>query len=945
MKTFTNICFLFGVFFISMLFPAGCSRVNKNELSEEKLYSLFKDPPSQYRPFVRWWWNGNCIEVGELQRELDVMKEAGIGGVEINPIAHPGGGNEMEYQCYDWLSPEWNERVKKTISMADDRNMIVDIIMGSGWPFGGEFLTEDQFIQGVGIKMMELQGPEKIRFKVEDEWQTPGTGNTENPYTPGTEVFFLQMLPHGAKGITELVDLMSEIDDQGYVEIEVPKGKHDLYIGTFQKAFRTVVHGAPGSSGPVVNHYSEEDVRAYMDKFANVLGSVLGGELGDHIRALFCDSIEMSGSNFTDDLFEEFEKRRGYDLKPYVSLVYYAPYKGYADTLHYDPEFIEDIRRIRYDFNKTLVELFLERFTTTFDAWANEHGMKSRYQAYGLPWLAGILDGYRLVDIPESNNWLYSIYDDPKQHGYWIWNKYCSSAAHLSGARVISSEAMTNTGGVFRLTLDMIKQADDFNFISGINHSVLHGFNYSPPEAGFPGWIRYGAYFSDQNSWWPYFKHWTDYNSRLSAVFQNAEAVTDIAIMTPEADIWKQAGLVRGPFYNTPWYNHDLWEGFSRNGITADYINEGVLQRARAENGKIISENAEYQMVIVSGAFSVEPATAKAIHQLAKEGVKFLFVDRLPSEAPSYHEKEINDRKVKDYMDEIRVLDNVNLISAPEGQDQITNWTSTIAGDYGISSNISLNPVNENIYAVKYKFGDSDILFFANQDERENHDFTVRFNRNGKTAWRWDPETGKKCIYPAADHGEINVDLKPLESLLIVLSEKAEGEKSKIVYPDEKSIINIGNDWRLIFKPVNGNQFEITTNDLFNFPLSDDVNIATFAGKVTYETAFVLDDTDWDFIDLGIEKHISEVIINGRNLGTKWWGRHIYPVEKGIFQKGSNKLEIIYTTTLANYANSLEDNKNAKRWINLKTPDPMGLDTDVNLIRKKSNSPSSAPGS
>ena len=104
------------------------------------LYALFKEPPPEARPFVRWWWNGDCIEVDELERELDVMSAAGIGGVEINPIEKPDGGDLFEFQCYEWLSPEWNERVKSSIKMAGQRNMVVDLIMGSGWPVRGEFL-------------------------------------------------------------------------------------------------------------------------------------------------------------------------------------------------------------------------------------------------------------------------------------------------------------------------------------------------------------------------------------------------------------------------------------------------------------------------------------------------------------------------------------------------------------------------------------------------------------------------------------------------------------------------------------------------------------------------------------------------------------------------------------------------------------------------------------
>ncbi len=38
------------------------------------------------------------------------------------------------------------------------------------------------------------------------------------------------------------------------------------------------------------------------------------GPLSENIRALFTDSMELEGSNWTFDMPEEFRKRRGYDL-------------------------------------------------------------------------------------------------------------------------------------------------------------------------------------------------------------------------------------------------------------------------------------------------------------------------------------------------------------------------------------------------------------------------------------------------------------------------------------------------------------------------------------------------------------------------------------------------------------------------------------------------------
>jgi hypothetical protein len=933
-KLYHSIRIVFKVSLFAILLLGGCNNT-RDASSTDELYAVFKEPPAGARPFVRWWWNGDCIEPDELERELDVMKAAGIGGVEVNPIEKPEGGDDFDYRCYDWLSPEWNARVKATVEMASERNMIVDLIMGSGWPFGGRFLNEDQLLQGVGIKKMELAGPGRYELDIKEVWQLPGRdfGSYNNPDAPEPDLFFLQMIPHGASGESELIDLIENVNREGRVVIEVPEGSYDLYIGTFQKAYRSVMHGAPGSDGPVVDHYDASDVRAYMDKLAGSLEALLGGKLGDHIRALFCDSIELSGANLTDDLFEEFRKRRGYDLKPFVPLVYYHPYEGYTDTLRYDAEFNEDIQRIRYDFNKTLVELFLERFTKTFDDWANEHHMQSRYQAYGMPWLVGMLDGYRMVDIPESNNWLYSA--NAKAHGYWIWNKYTSSGAHLSGANIVSCEAMTNTRGVFRMTLDMVKKNDDFNFITGINHSVLHGYNYSPPEAGFPGWIRFGAYFSDQNTWWPYFRHWADYNARLSAVFQHTQPVTDIAILTPEADIWKQWGLVRYPFYMNPWYNHDLWEGFSRLGVMADYINEGVLQRAFAVKGQMKSEEAEYKLVIVSGAQSIEPETAAAINDLAEKGVKFLFVDQMPSEAPSYFEKDKNDRTVKDLMGSASSHENVRIIDAPGDAASVTSWAGRVLGDFTIRQDVTLSTVNEKLYLLKHRSGSNDIYFFSNQDEMNGQDFTATFAGKGKTVWCWDPHTGDRFILPGQEEGRINIRLQALESLLMVLEESDEGVPGEQIYPDEESGLNIGEQWQLDFQPVRDENFSLTTDRLFEYGNHEDQRISAFAGRVSYKTTFHLKETDWSFLDLGIEKHVTEVKLNGENLGIRWWGRHLYHIAPGILKAGENQLEIVYTTTLANYANSLTGNEVARRWIKLEAPDPMGLTGDFRLMKSR----------
>jgi hypothetical protein len=99
-------------------------------------------------------------------------------------------------------------------------------------------------------------------------------------------------------------------------------------------------------------------------------------------------------------------------------------------------------------------------------------------------------------DIPEGESWTTNWLqhrlgeemgdeDYRRGRGYTMINKYVSSAAHLTGKKLVSAEEMTNTYIVFNATLELLKIGSDMSAISGTTHSIWHGFNYSPPEAPF----------------------------------------------------------------------------------------------------------------------------------------------------------------------------------------------------------------------------------------------------------------------------------------------------------------------------------------------------------------------------------------------------------------------------------------------------------------------------
>ena len=46
----------------------------------------FKRPPDDARIMMRWWWFGPAVTKPQLEREMRLMKEGGIGGFEVQPV-------------------------------------------------------------------------------------------------------------------------------------------------------------------------------------------------------------------------------------------------------------------------------------------------------------------------------------------------------------------------------------------------------------------------------------------------------------------------------------------------------------------------------------------------------------------------------------------------------------------------------------------------------------------------------------------------------------------------------------------------------------------------------------------------------------------------------------------------------------------------------------------
>lgn len=951
-KTFLQQSTIFSASLL-MLKSNAFSRSIVNTLADDSgddLYQLFKNPSIGYRPFVRWWWNGNKIEKTELARELKLLKDAGIGGVEINPISFPTQADDMDIPSIEWLSDEWIDLLKFTLQESKKLDMTCDLLAGTGFPFGAGFLEGEECAQVVVTVVRKLEGPLKTEISLFDLFKEADPA-TLSPYSGRKmEILELSIVPDPLTSMDQVKNITDQVVDQG-IKIDLPKGKFAVYGLVKINKFMRVIQGAPGGRGPVLNHYNEKAVKRYLNKISDSIQNRIG-PLAPDIRSFFVDSLEMEGANWTSDMMTEFKKRRGYDLYPYLPFILFKTGRmGNTIDLHYavkiSPEIEKMLNRMRYDFEFTKAELFRERFSNSFSEWCRENKIKSRAQAYGRGHFP--LEGSFDMDIPEGETWMkYGVGEEISERDFtkYPWhlgrgntmiNKYVSSAAHLKGKKLISSEELTNTDMVFNESLELFKIAGDQSTISGITHPIFHGFNYSPKDAAFPGWITYGGYFNEQNTMWPYFKYYNDYRARQSALLQQATFFADIAIMAPTGDMWGEFGAQMEPFPSrvTPPYQMLIWESIHQNGSACDYVSEQVIAGADFKNGCLIYGSRKYSTLFLIEVKSLLPQTAKKLYDFIKAGGRIFCIEAYPEQSLGWFNYQQKDAEVREWVAKLKKHTD-QFILLPKPASNFNDWYKMVQEKYAITPYVKILKPNTFVSQVRYQTKDAEIFLFNNASAHITIDLDATFSpeiTTQKQAWIWDAATGEQF---KLDLKERNLKLKlyPSDSRIIVFNKERDGKKWNPV-PEVPSVaMRLNSAWEVTFEHMDGTEQTQRLTELSDLKELPDFN--DFAGTVSYKTNVSLTNpTSLRYLDLGKVFGIAELIINGENLGVKWYGRRAYTTGN-LLKKGANIIEIKVTTVMLNYMKSLKENATAQYWSNnMKKEQPlqsMGLVGPINLF-------------
>lgn len=934
--------------------PTQAEKAQQQASSGNTYYDQFRNPEAKYRPFVRWWWNGDKVNADELRRELHLLKDAGIGGVEINPVGFPGGADDLGIPSISWLSEEWINMLKVAFDQASKLDMTCDLIVGSGWPFGGEFLEGDERGQVMVIGVEKVTGPQEYTTSVFSLLKEADPAISK-PYSGRIpHLISLQLVPDPVGSLDEVIDLSDKINEKEAFTVQIPEGKYALYALVRIDSFGAVISGAPGAQGPTLNHLDSTAVKKYLNHMSDAIQAQLG-PLAQYIRSLFTDSMELEGANWSSDFAAEFKKRRGYDIMPYLQ---YTMFKtgGMGNVLDYHygvemtPKFKEMIDRMRYDVELTKAEMFRDRFTIPYTNWCRQLGVKSRAQAYGRGFFP--LESGMYYDIPEgeswTTNWLQHRIGEEMSNeeyragrAYTMVNKYITSAAHLTGKRLISAEEMTNTYRVFNATPEFLKIGSDQNAQVGITHSVWHGFNYSPPEAPFPGWVRYGSYYSEKNNWWRYFNCLNTHRARVASQLQNADMYADIAILMPVSDMWTTMGMQNEPFpssINKP-YQSLVWEAMNKNGNGTDYITEPLICASTISDGMLHYGPRSYKDLFLVGVESMNPETLAKLYEFAQQGGRIFCVETVPYKSLGWNNHKERDAEVKAWIEKLQAMPEQFIhLEKPADNDFIT-WYAGVQKQYDITPTVQIESPDPFVMANLFvRDDDSRIYFFTNTHLHNSHQTKLVFPQEATrmNAWVWNLDNGERYRLPLDKEGGYTLDLGPADARMIVF-DRDNNKKAPVWAPlptsgtDSQTLTG----WGLEFHHSLEHWIKTATADT----LKDlkETEWKSFTGDVVYRTDVEVDDPEGMVLNLGKVYGVASLKVNGIDCGTSWYGRRTYDLSN-VLHKGWNRIEVTVTTTMGNYMQTWKENKLAQQWTNRPgRPQPvqsMGIAGPVTLYRK-----------
>ncbi len=645
---------------------------------------------------------------------------------------------------------------------------------------------------------------------------------------------------------------------------------------------RNVKRAAPGGEGRAINPYSPAAMKAYLAHFDRAFDR----EGVDLPRAMYHDSFEFRG-NWCPRFMEEFEKRRGYDLRPHLPALF-----GEGDE--------EKAARIKCDYRETLADLHLE-YLEAWVEWSGSKGCTTRNQAHGSP--SNLLDLYAACGIPETETFGATSFGIPgirrdednvrRDFPQPLINRMASSAAHVSGKPLVAAEACTWVRNHFRAALSQVKPEIDQLFLNGINHIFFHGSCYSPVEAPWPGWLFYASLqYNPRNAIWRDAPCLNAYITRCQSILQSGSPDNDLALYWPVHDIWQNP---RGMQQQLT-VHHAGWLVDSACGRTAAWLAAEGYGFDFISDRQILAGRAQaFRAVLVPGTGHLPLATLKKLLDLNDSGLPVLFLESLPADVPGFLDPETRRSVLKELL---------------RGRDGLAVEQDDLYRRLAAAGVLREPMTDRGLDFIRRTHGRGHHYFVANMGA-ESVDGWIPLGAAFESAVLLDPRSGDIGKARMREGNSVFLQLLPGETRFIRTFRDVDeaGPEWPAYRKSGDPPITVAGPWQVVFLdggPVLPASF--TTARLESWTDLGGDEAGRFAGTARYTIEFDLPREkvadEW-MLDLGDVRESARVKLNGNEVAALWSVPYCAKVGDHLVA-GLNRLEVEVTNLSANRIRDLD---------------------------------------
>jgi hypothetical protein len=618
-----------------------------------QLEEEFRLPPLDARPWVYWFWVSDNVTREGITADLEAMQRAGIGGVLIMEVTQGEPVGSVKFS-----TPEWIKMFKHACAEADRLGLEVNMNNGPGWEgSGGPWIAPDMSMQKIVWSEIAAEGPRHLDINL------PPPPAERNFYrdikvlafpTPSGNVRIKNMAAKACMAFARptgvfpvpadwpetssaeviacdrIVDLTAKMDSDGKLAWEVPEGKW-----TILRIGHTTTGCGPHTGGGLeCDKMNKKAVEVHFAGLMSKLIAEVGPLTGKSLVATHMDSWECGVQNWTPKFREEFKRRRGYDLVPYLPTI--------TGRIVGSRELSE---RFLWDFRQTINELVLENYAGHFREIAHRNGLRLTTESY--------------TTCPCDELSFAGRSDEPMSE-VWSWPRYLAafsstamtSGGHVWGKKIIAAEAFSATSDErWQGHPSNIKELGDWAFCEGINRLVFHPYALQPwpnvrPGMSMGGW---GLHYDRTQTWWEMSKAWHQYLARCQHLLRQGLFTADVCYLSgegmPQSLDRERRLMSKSPF--------DPLGPRERTGYNFDICPpDALIKRMSVKDGRLtLPDGMSYRLLVLPMVETMTPELLGKIKELIEEGA--VVVGSRPSKSPSLSNYPQCDREIKRLTEEL----------------------------------------------------------------------------------------------------------------------------------------------------------------------------------------------------------------------------------------------------------------------------------------------------